>query len=84
MLPCICKHYGIYEEYLGKKGQIAYRTSGTRRQFPFNMKQLEELRHNSDFVISDNQDSKIELYRRINEAKIELSEAFANTNNLEI
>lgn len=77
-LPEIFKNLKTIHQVYGDRNQIGFNFEEKPKNLPIKVKELGELKNNSEFIISDSEDGKIELYRRINEKFKKLYDNFDN------
>lgn len=78
LLPEVLKNFNTNQEVYGDINQIGFNFEEVPKNLPIRISELENLKYNAEFVISDSEDGKIELYRRINEKFKRLYDNFDN------
>ena len=78
MIPLVFKKINIKVVINGDPSEIGLYKGDKKKSLPLDVKKLERLQDNADFVISDEEEGKIELYRRVNDRFNTLNEIFDN------
>lgn len=76
MMPLVFKRVGIKIIVNGNQEEIGIYKGTKKKVLPLDVRRLEKLQDNADFVISDEEEGKIELFRRVNDRFNALNEVF--------